>query len=156
VQQLISYEPDPANAAILAQTITRNHADDRWQMQTQAVSNAAGSMRFLVGRFADSRQALPHEPGITVATVDLFDLDHHVDLLKIDIEGGEWAILRDPRLARLGAGILVMEWHWRYAPDADAHGAALSLLTDAGYTIVADREDQPPGHLGVIWATRPA
>jgi FkbM family methyltransferase len=155
VQKMTSLEPDPDNADLLERTIAANHASDRWHLERVAASNAPGSMRFLHGRFADSRRAEADEGGIEVESVDLFSLDHHVDLLKMDIEGGEWTILGDPRLADLQARILVMEWHWRSAPRADAHGAALALLKDAGYEIHLDRVDPPSGHTGVIWASRP-
>jgi FkbM family methyltransferase len=155
VQDMTSLEPDPENADLLERTIAANHATDRWRLQRVAASNAPGRMRFLGGRFADSRRAEAHEGGIEVESVDLFSLDHHVDMLKMDIEGGEWTILEDPRLAGLQARILVMEWHWRSAPQEDAHGAALALLRSAGYEIRLDRVDPRSGHTGVIWASRP-
>jgi FkbM family methyltransferase len=156
VQEMTSFEPDPENAAILRATIDANHATGCWSMRRVAVSNAAGVMSFLPGQFAESRRAGPDEPGIEVPTRDLFSLDHAVDLLKIDIEGSEWPILTDPRLSELRARVLVMEWHWRFAPVPDAHAAALTFLTDAGYEIHRDRVDLPLGHTGLIWACRPS
>jgi FkbM family methyltransferase len=156
VREMTSFEPDPENAAILRATIDANHATDRWSMRRVAVSNAAGMMSFLPGQLAESRRAGPDEPGIEVPTSDLFALDHRVDLLKIDIEGSEWVILADPRLSDLRARVLVMEWHWRFAPMPDAHVAALTFLTDAGYEIHRDRIDLPLGHTGLIWASRPS
>jgi FkbM family methyltransferase len=151
---MTSFEPDPENAAILRATIDANHAADRWSMRRVAVSNAGGTMSFLPGQLAESRRAGPDEPGIEVPMSDLFSLDHRVDLLKMDIEGGEWPILTDPRLSDLQARVLVMEWHWRFAPVPDAHAAALTLLTQAGYAIHHDRSDVPAGHTGVIWSSR--
>jgi FkbM family methyltransferase len=156
VRELLSFEPDPENAAILQATIDANHVTDRWSMRRAAVSNAAGVMSFLPGHLADSRRAGPDESGIEVPTCDLFSLDHRVDLLKIDIEGSEWSILTDPRLSDLRARVLVMEWHWRFAPVPDAHAAALTFLIDAGYEIQRDRVDPPLGHTGLIWASRPS
>ena len=127
VREMISFEPDPENADMLRATIHANHATHRWSMHRFAVSNAAGMMSFLPGHLAESRHAGPDEPGIEVPTHDLFALDHRVDLLKIDIEGSEWPILADPRLSELQARVLVMEWHWRFAPVPDAHVAALSI-----------------------------
>jgi FkbM family methyltransferase len=155
VRGMTSVEPDPENAALLQATIRANHATDCWTMRRVAVSNAPGVITFLSGQFADSRRAEPDERGIEVQTVDLFGLDHDVDLLKIDIEGGEWPILQDPRLMDLGARIVVLEWHWRFAPQADAHRLALDLLNRAGYAIRADRLDTPLGSTGLVWASRP-
>lgn len=154
VREMTSFEPDPENAVVLRATIHANNATDRWSMCPVAVSNAAGMMSFLPGQLAESRRAGPDEPGIEVPTRDLFSIDHRVDLLKIDIEGSEWSILADPRLPELQARVLVMEWHWRFAPVPDAHAAALTLLTGAGYEIHHDRVDLPHGHTGLIWASR--
>lgn len=154
VQEMTSFEPDPANAAILQATIDANHVSDRWTMRRSAVSNAAGMMSFLPGQLADSRRTGPNESGIDVPTRDLFSLDHRVDLLKIDIEGSEWSILADPRLSDLRARVLVMEWHWRFAPVPEAHVAALTFLIGAGYEIHRDRVDPTRGHTGLIWASR--
>ena len=75
-----------------------------------AVSNRVGQMRFVTGRFSESRAARDDESAIAVPTVDLFD-QPPVDLLKMDIEGGEWPILEDARLPGLAARAIVMEWH---------------------------------------------
>jgi FkbM family methyltransferase len=154
VREIRSYEPDPENAAILAATISVNGAEERWTLTQAAVAQRSGTIRFLPGRLADSRQAAGDEAGIEVKTVDVFSLDHAIDLLKMDIEGGEWAILTDARLRELGAPIIVMEWHWRFAPHRDAHRAACDLLHAAGYEIELDRPGVPAGHTGVIWARR--
>lgn len=154
VRELTSFEPDPQNAALLAAAIAANHASDRWIARRVAISNAAGTMPFLTGRLADSRRAGPEEAGDLVEVVDLFSLDHDVDLLKMDIEGGEWAILTDPRLGSLKARVIVMEWHWRFAPQPDAHGAAVAALENAGYTIHVDRIHLPLADVGLVWASR--
>jgi FkbM family methyltransferase len=153
VPRLTSFEPDPANVAILEKTASLNHAADRWLIEPVAVSCATGTMAFVSGQYADSRQAEPGETSMDVEAVDLFSLHREIDLLKMDIEGGEWAILCDPRMGELGARVIVMEWHWRFAPQEDAHGAALALLKHAGYEIYSDQV-RPSGHIGLIWASR--
>jgi FkbM family methyltransferase len=154
VRELTSFEPDPANAAILARTIAINGRQAVWRLQGAAVSNAGGRLRFLPTRGPESRLASLGEDAITVPAVDLFELDHGVDLLKIDIEGGEWTLLGDARLATLGAAVIVIEWHWRFAPGPDPHAAAVALLRAAGYAILADEPD-PAAGIGLIWAARP-
>ncbi len=154
VQRIRSVEPDPANASVLAAVIAANRAEDRWTLTRAAASNRPGTMRFLSGRLTESRQALEHEPGIEVDAIDTFAMAGHVDLLKIDIESGEWAILTDPRLRSLQARVLVMEWHWLGAPGPDPHRAACELLADAGYELVADRPDPVAGATGLLWACR--
>ncbi|HEX5194233.1 MAG TPA: FkbM family methyltransferase [Solirubrobacteraceae bacterium] len=154
VETLTSYEPDPANAEILARTIAINDRGDVWRVHPQAVSNADGALRFLAARGPESRLAEPRDDAITVSAVDLFALDDRVDLLKVDIEGGEWALLCDPRLPSLDAAVIVIEWHWRFAPGPDPHGAVRRSLCAAGYEIVTDEPDPAVG-IGLIWAARP-
>jgi FkbM family methyltransferase len=153
VVALRSFEPDPANAAVLQRTIALNDGAG-WEMEAVAVSNAAGELRFLSAGSPDSRLAGLDERAVAVPAVDLFGLDGDVDLLKIDIEGGEWALLGDPRLATLQAPVIVLEWHWRFAPGPDPHAAARAGLRAAGYQIVAD-EPEPATGIGLIWAARP-
>ena len=74
------------------------------------------------------------------------------DLLKMDIEGGEWAILNDPRFARSPPRAVVLEYHPYLCPSADARAAAVQALESAGLRTAAiwHRAD---GH-GMLWAWR--
>jgi FkbM family methyltransferase len=154
VDRMRSFEPDPANAAMLNDTIALNRANHCWRAHQAAVSNSPGRMTFISGHFYLSRRADQDEAGIDVMMVDLFTLEYDTDLLKMDIEGGEWSILSDPRMADLQARVIVMEWHWRFAPRADAHAAALDLLARAGYEVHADQIEPRTG-TGLVWASRP-
>jgi FkbM family methyltransferase len=154
VNRMESFEPDPANAAVLNDTIALNHANHCWRAHQAAVSNSSGHMTFIPGHFSQSRRAEHGEAGTEVMMVDLFTLGYDSDLLKIDIEGGEWSILSDPRMADLRTRVIVMEWHWRFAPRADAHAAALDLLRHAGYKVYADHSEPRTG-TGLMWASRP-
>jgi FkbM family methyltransferase len=154
VDRMRSFEPDPANAAMLNQTIALNHAGHRWRAQQAAVSNSSGHMTLIPGHFSLSRRADGGEAGIDVTMVDLFTLENDTDLLKMDIEGGEWDILPDARMANLQARVIVMEWHWRFSPLPDPHAAALQLLERAGYEVHADHIEPRTG-TGLVWASRP-
>jgi FkbM family methyltransferase len=163
-----SFEPDPENLPLLLRAIQANGLESRWSVQPTAVSNASGRSAFVSGLNAESQlsgvgdpdarvaDALPLSEGeeISVAVADLFDtLRDHVALLKIDIEGAEWPILQDPRLAHLDADAIVLEWHAMGSPDPDAHGEARRLLASAGYERMHDAEAAGP--TGVLWAWRP-
>ena len=158
--RLHSFEPDPTNRALLARTIDANALDARWSLTEAAVANYNGEMTFVSGLFADSHPvadegengAGPGQSTITVPTVDLFEQDHDVDLVKMDIEGGEWSILTDARLSGLGADMIVLEWHARGCPEDDARAAAARLLADAGYS--AQQEVEVATYNGVLWAWR--
>ncbi len=161
-----SYEPDPANLDLLRRTIKINDLQERWAVTEAAVANEDGAMSFEAGLYSDSHLVGPaaadggeaEETGpaahntIDVRTVDIFTEDHRVALLKMDIEGGEWSILTDPRLASLGADAIVLEWHTRGCPEPDAHATACRLLKAARYDRVKDVERGEGS--GVLWAWR--
>jgi FkbM family methyltransferase len=149
VRRLRSYEPDPANARLLRAT-AQHHG--QWEVVEAAVSNTTGSMRFVVGRYSESRAALEGEASIEVPVHDLFAEDG-ADLLKMDIEGGEWPILEDPRLSGLAARVVVMEWHEAGCPVADAVGHARALLAEAGFVHQHDARGRFDSN-GLLWAWR--
>jgi FkbM family methyltransferase len=173
---LHSYEPDPANLRVLTRVVDANDLDGRWLVSDAAVANQAGEMTFAANLFAESHlitdQAHGEHAGgdppaadtngssaggeqghaIDVRVVDLFDEDHDVDLLKMDIEGGEWSILTDTRAASLQADVIVLEWHARGCPYPDPHEAAKRLVGAAGYSHVEDVEVGT--YNGVLWARR--
>jgi hypothetical protein len=71
----------------------------------------------------------------------------------MDSEGGEWALLLDPRFADLPASTVVMEYHPHLCPDDDARAAATAALRDAGsvmHTIFHD----PGNGVGMLRALR--
>jgi FkbM family methyltransferase len=154
--QITAFEPDPDNAALLEQTIAANGLEQQWQVRREACSNRRGVVAFASGRLSESRIAEPGEPStIEVPTGDLFENDHDVDLMKIDVEGGEWAILTDPRLASLKARAVVLEWHAAGCPEPDPHAAAIRLLGDAGYEPILDLSETHGAAWNVLWARRP-
>jgi FkbM family methyltransferase len=150
VVALTSYEPDPANAALLAATAAPHQ---QWNLIPKAVSSSTRPIRFITGLYSESRAARAGETGVFVSTADLFVETRDVDLLKLDIEGGEWAILTDPRLRDLDARALVMEWHRVSSPEPDAERCAARLLRNAGYTN-QHRFPGPTPSNGVLWAWR--
>jgi hypothetical protein len=96
---------------------------------------------------------VPAGSTLRVPLVDFFETvgTEPIDLLKMDIEGGEYALLSDPRFARLPIRALVMEWHrTRERPDGKAW--CERALADMGYEVT-------PGIWtgevnGLLWARR--
>jgi FkbM family methyltransferase len=158
VAAMRSYEPDPANAVLLRATIAANDATARWELAAVAVSNSDTTATFETGMLAESRLAGEGPAAadtIEVPVVDLFT-QPPVDLLKIDIEGAEWAILGDARLASHPARAIVLEWHRRMCPALDARCAARDLLEAAGYEAI-DTDGAARGRArvnGVMWGLR--
>ncbi|MHB1808480.1 MAG: FkbM family methyltransferase [Solirubrobacteraceae bacterium] len=154
VDRLVSFEPDRENATILRRVTEINGVADRWTVCECAVANFCGETEFVSLGSPESHRAEPGGAGVSVPVTDLFMIERAFDLLKIDIEGGEWALLSDRRLRDLRAEVIVLEWHWRGAPRPDAHGAAIDALVESGYRIDSDVTGSVAG-VGMIWASRP-
>lgn len=166
--EIQSFEPDPTNLRMLGRLIADNELERRWSVTPAAVAGSNGEMSFESGLLADSHllagsagaRAVATQGSrveaasrtITVRATDLFEQDHDVHLMKMDIEGGEWPILSDPRFARLKADVLVLEWHARGCPEQDARAAALRMLGEGGYTGVEEIASTDSN--GVLWAWR--
>ena len=96
---IVCVEPDPANLEVLSATVG---SDGRYRVIAAAAGVAEGSVRFQFSGGAVSRASTGGE-GEEVRMIDALALagEERIDLVKIDIEGGEWQLLADPRLASL-------------------------------------------------------
>jgi FkbM family methyltransferase len=149
---VVAYEPDPANAALHAHTIRINGLEERWRLHRAAASNRNGELRFHA-----SGDALSHagESGsLVVPAEDVLPAIAGVDLLKMDIEGGEWPILGDPRFVTDPPRAIVLEYHPDGAPGPDPHQAVVDRLAAAGLTATATVFRRSDGY-GMLWAWRP-
>ena len=149
--QLICVEADTANASILEATLALNDLLGRTDVMKVAAAPSAGTLRFVGGQGGRSHVASPDEEGREVEAIDIFSVLERTDLLKIDIEGGEWMILEDDRLATTPIKGICMEYHARLCPGSNSTTTATELLNRAGFDVVSLRKE-PPG--GVLWALR--
>lgn len=151
--EVVSFEPDPANVALLKATISANGKSAQWHVVEACAGPSSGTVNFLAGRHMESREVPLGTPGsATLPQVDVFDHLDDCDWLKMDIEGGEWAILDDPRFARLQAVAIALEYHPNLCPSDHPREVVLSLLAAAGYQ-VGDFEERVPD-VGELWAWR--
>lgn len=146
--EIVAFEPDPENVAVYERW--RATAGGSVHLVPAAAAPATGEMPFLTGRGAGSQQVASELANVTVPAVDVFPHLANVDLIKLDIEGGEWPILADPRLAGLHHTTLVMEFHRVGAPSLPAAEAAAGALVGAGFTVGRIHRNHW-GH-GVLWA----
>lgn len=145
--RVIAFEPDESNVPLLRRTATANGWD--WEVFEAAAATADGVVPFASGRFTHSRI---EEGGATVPGVDVMPFLERSDLAKIDIEGGEWAILTDERFRSAAPRALALEHHPYLCPENDPGSAARRLLREAGYEILRAIE-LAPGQ-GLLWALR--
>lgn len=149
VRAIVSVEPDPDNAKLLAINADAV-GDPRWTLIRAAAATTAGTAAFAGGRGCAS--GLSNRGDEFVSTVDALELLGECDVAKIDIEGGEWELLEDARFAAAAPPMLVLEHHPR-AELADPAAAARRHLERAGYEVLSGPAEELPG-IGVLWARR--
>jgi FkbM family methyltransferase len=155
--EILAYEPDPANAESLERTIAANGLAERWKLVRAAAGARDGEARFASGLGVGSHivdAAGDHgEHTIAVTLRDVLPKIAETGLVKMDIEGGEWPILGDPRFAEHPPRVIVLEYHPEGSPNADSRAAADHALKQAGLETksVWDGSD---GY-GMLWGWRP-
>lgn len=153
---ITTLEPDAANLALLRRAIERNRLSAAVEIIGSAAAVRDGHIAFMAGFGVAS-----YEPGgneidaaQTVAAIDVLPLMAAADLVKMDIEGGEWAILADSRAASAVGPVVVLEFHDRLCPFDDAEAAVTAWLEQAGLYVWPDVRRLPG--MGLIWAFDPA
>lgn len=156
--RVTGFEADPANAALHERCIELNGLAGRWALLRAFASNREGLERFAAGRSSRSHAAGPGETAVEVEAIDVLPRLSEADLVKIDIEGAEWALLGDPRLGSAAAKAIVLEYHGHGCPSDDPGEAASAALAKAGYsTLITSRNPSPADEFegyGTLWAWR--
>lgn len=149
---VVSFEPDPENFSLLNKNYEANPGV-KWQIINAAAAVKDGRMPFVTGYFAASRMPSGGDEKATqVAMVDIFPYLETCDLLKIDIEGGEWAILQDNRLNTLKATAVVLEYHPWGCPFKNPEKAAREAFERIGFRVGPAEELEEEA--GTFWAWR--
>jgi len=102
--KVYAFEPDPRNYELLSENLRVNHVDSRVMCLPKAVSSKAGIQRFFLHGGDQSRSSLIPSGGghkstvvTTVVLDDFLDRNLQVDVIKMDVEGGEVNALRGMR-----------------------------------------------------------
>jgi FkbM family methyltransferase len=146
-------EPDARNREQLQRLVRANDLEDRVSIWAACASNRVGVTSFVSGGGWVSHIGEPRQLGaVETDTIDVFDHLEGVGLCKIDIEGGEWAILGDPRWDTIDVPVVVIEYHQHLCPFEVPRVACAEALTRAGYAPF----DSSTGldHQGTIWAIK--
>ncbi len=159
VAQVVAFEPHPGNAALVQEAIDANELADRWTLIAACAFTHDTRLPFTLDNFSDSHVGRSGDPAaadgtVLVAAVDVFERCGDADLVKIDIEGGEWALLADARLEQLPAAAIAIEYHPLMAPGSDTRALATAALERAGYTVAPVSHDARGN--GMLWAWRAA
>ena len=131
--RIITFEADPSIADVLKQNLRTMGMDDV-KVVDAAVWDRNGTARFEVEGAEGGRL---HPGGqIEVSTVRLADyITEDVDMLKLDIEGAEWQVLRDLGKQDLLKRVrhMVIEFHGTH-DNSKLIGEILSMLTLNGFS----------------------
>jgi FkbM family methyltransferase len=153
---IVGYEPDPDNADVHERTIAANGLGARWRVVRAAAGAHEGHVSLAAGRAMASFVAAPgSDPGGPVINVPIVDVIARIgdaDLVKMDVEGGEWEILLDPRFTARPPRALVLEYHPHLCPHGDPRESAERALA------AASLRTTPIWHhadgCGMLWAWR--
>jgi FkbM family methyltransferase len=145
VCSLTSVEPDVDNYELLLLNCEAV-GDLRWTLVFGAAGCSEGSAAFAGGRGCGSGLAEDGEDA--VRTVDALELMGRCDLAKLDVEGGEWPLLRDDRFASVAPKYIVVEYH-PASGLAEPYAEAWRLLAAAGYDVVDGHREAES--VGVLW-----
>jgi FkbM family methyltransferase len=144
IGHVVAFEPDPENANVLDRARAQNGAD--WEVHRACAANADGVAMFRSGHHNFSMIA--EDGDRVVPTVDVFPYVAGADLIKMNVEGSEWEILQDPRLAAT-AGVWIVEYHRIRSPEEDITALVRRLFQRAGYTTRVAMEHEGNG---LLWA----
>jgi FkbM family methyltransferase len=140
--RITAYEADPALFAIARGNLSANGAADV-EIVNAAVWTSAGRVTFRAegtdSGMIDGLAGAVDGPAVDVASLRLRDIlaSERLDLLKLDIEGAEDAVLADcePVLDRVPA--IVMDLH-EFDPSVRQAPRVLERLTRAGFVYAID------------------
>ncbi len=146
----IGFEPHPAHIQQARRNLEINGYLDRVALNQAAAGASNRRMRLTNKRSASTVTELELDGTFGIDMVDIFPLllGRKIDVFKIDIEGGEYEILGDPRFEELNIDNLVMEWHGREDPDADRKWCE-TRMESRGYRL---REIFRERKYGMFWA----
>jgi FkbM family methyltransferase len=153
--RITAFEPVPAHVAQIEAHLRLNGLRDRVELVPAAASVKDGTAHFE----DKGPESGPAEDGsaerIVVSLVDWYARlpEGPIDLVKMDIEGGECDLLDDARFAELAARtrMIVLEWH---EPTNGRGGRdwCAERLAQAGFS-VSDGAQQY-GVAGLLWGVR--
>lgn len=148
------FEPHPLHCRILRENLEQNACRERVTLHSAAAGTGESEAMLSDRGIASAVVSAPAADAVPIRTVDFFETvgEAPIDILKIDIEGGEYPILADERFAALAARTryLVMEYHER-APGHLGGAWCVQRLGECGF-----RTDCRPvqADIGLIYARR--
>jgi len=112
---IIAYEPHPGLAAQAERNLLLDGTRNRVELHVKAAGAATRPMYLTNSGMGSSLTATESSATVAIEIEDIFPrlLGRRIDILKMDIEGGEYEIVDDYRFEQLNINNIVMEWHSR-------------------------------------------
>ncbi len=141
-----AFEADPGIAAYLTRNVERNRLS-KVEVITQAVWNENTTVSFAAEGADGGSVVVGNKTAQIPATrlKDWLEKESVIDLLKMDIEGAEVAVIRDCKDSLRHIRHIFIEYH-AYLHEPQALGELLQLLTNSGfrYFIRSEADRQQP------------
>jgi FkbM family methyltransferase len=148
------FEPHPEHVQQINLNIALNSLQSRTTVHACAAGAASRKFFLTDAATCSTLTDSPEDGAKPVDVIDWLDLaqKQQIDLLKMDIEGGEYEIIFDPRFDHLRIPYIFMEWH---IPPHSTQPSIAKRLSELGYTVKVGPERQLPNgmHYGMIWAS---
>jgi len=112
--RVVAVEPAPDNVEGLRRSLAANELSGAVTVVDQALSDRVGSATLHLCKWSGGHSIhVDHSTGasVTVRTVPLDSIVDHADLIKIDVEGGEEALLRGATRLLRSVSVIVMDVH---------------------------------------------
>lgn len=149
--EIVSFEPDRFNLPLLERCTALNAGVGSWRVVPACAGCADGQVWFVEGQFSASQIAPSAADGaVRRPVVDVLPVLEGADLVKADMEGGEWAVFDDPRFARAGVPVIVAEYHAHLCPSDEPRQRLEGLLHREAYR--THHVFERPQHCGMLWA----
>jgi len=149
---VVAFEPNPRTVPHLRRNLELNGVADRVRIVQRAVGAEPGTATFFLSRAGDESSLAAHSPEDEPVTVQVVPVDAEtdglrVDVVKMDVEGGEVEALRGMRrtLEEASAGVVLFVERNRHALERAGH--APTDLDDALRSLgleleVLDQDDE--------------
>lgn len=147
--EVIAFEPHPRHAAQCRVNLERNGFLSRATLHTAAAGTANGRAWITDAGTSSQVETMPGS-GYEIEVIDIFALlaGRRIDILKIDIEGGEYELLEDPRFGELDIRAAIIEWHER-TDRPEGYAWCCERLRELGFQLYPVFEQKT---YGMTWA----
>lgn len=144
--RVLAFEPHPTHVHAIRENLTLNGLLSSVDLRPCAAGTYDGTVT--LSDCGSSSSIVGEQNGITVPMADVYgELPRPVDIIKIDIEGSEYALLDDDRFATVNARAIVIEWH-----GIGGFERIRQRLIQLGYSVI--KTEDGPKDTGLLWAYR--